>query len=87
MAQKKKTEPAGEKHAGGEHRIEGHSVEIRRHEDREELWLDGERRKFFVTPDGYTLHADAYAPPARTLMEAVKNYLRLKPKIGPGHGH
>ena len=62
-------------------------MEIRQREDREELWIDGARRRFFVTKDGYTLNADAYAPPAKTLMEAVKNYLRLKPNIGPGHEH
>jgi hypothetical protein len=86
MPAKNQKEPARGRHAGG-HRIEGHTVEIRQRDDREELWIDGERRRFFVTRDGYTLHADAYAPPAKTLMEAVKNYLSLKPDIGPGHEH
>ena len=85
MPAKKKDAPAVEKHAGGEHRIEGRAVEIRRREDREELWIDGVRQRFFVTRDGYTLHADAYARPQKTLLEAVKNYLRTKPDIGPGH--
>lgn len=84
---KKPTEPMREKHAGGTHTVEGHAVEIRKREDRDELWINGERRKFFVTPDGYTLHSDAYAPPQKTLMEAVKNYLRLKPDLGHGHEH
>lgn len=87
MPAKKHNEPAGEERPSGVHSIEGHAVEIRRHEDREELWIDGERRKFFVTPDGYTLHADAYARPQKTLIEAVKNYLRAKPDIGHEHGH
>lgn len=84
MPSKKHHQPPAEKHAG-EHRIEGHSVEIRRRDDQEELWIDGERRKFFVTPDGYTLHADAYARPQKTLMDAVKNWLRTKPQIGHEH--
>jgi hypothetical protein len=85
MPAKTPTEPSHEKHAGGVHTLEGHAVEIREREGNEELWIDGERRKFFVTPDGYTIHADAYAPPQKTLLEAVKNYLRTKPKISHEH--
>lgn len=57
------------------HIIEGHTVEIRRN-GKEELWIDGIRRKFFVYDDGYNLFDDAYAPPQRTLLKAVEAYLR-----------
>ncbi|MFB6367630.1 hypothetical protein ACFCP7_27015 [Paenibacillus elgii] len=57
--------------------IEGHKVEILRREDgREELWIDGHRRKFFVTEKGYILNDDAFSPPQKTLIKAVENYLR-----------
>lgn len=77
---------AGDAHAPGARTIEGHTVEIREHEGREALWLDGKRQRFFVTPDGYTLDADAYAPPQKSLLQAVKNYLHKRPKLG-GHEH
>ena len=80
MPAKKSTEPSGEKHT-----VEDHSVEIRQREGNEELWIDGVRQRFFVTQDGYTLHADAYARPQKTLLEAVRNYLRKHPKIGHEH--
>lgn len=57
------------------HQIAGHSVEIRRAEDREELRIDGVRTKFFVTEDGYNLDAAAYERPYKTLIEAVKAFL------------
>ena len=85
MPAKTPTEPSHEKHPGGVHTLEGHAVEIREREGNEELWIDGERRKFFVTPDGYTLHADAYARPQKTLLAAVKGYLVTKPEIGHEH--
>jgi hypothetical protein len=85
MPAKKRTKPAHQGHAGGGHELEGHVVEIREREGDEELWIDGERRKFFVTPDGYTLHADAYVRPHKTLLEAVKNYLSTKPTIDHEH--
>lgn len=85
MPKKTPTGLSPEKHAGGVHTLEGHAVEIREREGNEELWIDGERRKFFVTPDGYTIHADAYARPTKTLLEAVKNYLRTKPTIDHEH--
>jgi hypothetical protein len=57
------------------HQIAGHSVEIRRSKDREELRIDGVRTKFFVTEDGYNLDAAAYERPYKTLLEAVKSFL------------
>lgn len=85
MPAKKPTEPSHEKYPGEVYTVDGHAVEIRKREGNEELWIDGERRKFFVTRDGYTLHADAYARPQKTLLEAVKHYLRTKPDIGHEH--
>jgi hypothetical protein len=80
MPEREPTEPSIEKHS-----VEGRSVEIRKREGKEELWIDGVRRRFFVTEDGYTLHADAYAPPQKSLLQAAKVYLRKQPK--PGHEH
>jgi len=80
MPAKNPTEPSGEKHT-----VEGHAVEIRKREDKEELWIDGTRRRFVLTQDGYTLHADAYARPQNTLLQAVKNYLRKQAKTGHEH--
>ncbi len=57
------------------HRIAGHSVEIRRVDDREELRIDGHRTKFVVTEDGYNLHAAAYDRPYKSLLEAVRSFL------------
>jgi hypothetical protein len=71
--------------APGVHKIGGRAVEIREHQGREALWIDGERQAFFVTADGYTLHADAYARPAPSLLEAVEQYLRRRP--APHHDH
>ncbi len=70
MVKKNATEPLVEKH-----KIEGHSVEIRKRKGKEELWIDGVRRRFFVTEDGYNLHEDAYALPQKSLLEAAKHYL------------
>jgi len=62
------------------HEIEGRSVAIRRREDTEELWIDGRRRRVFLNDDGYSLHDDAYARPQKSLLEAVKVYLRKYPR-------
>lgn len=61
------------------HTIKDHTVEIRKVEDKEELWIDGVRRKFFVNKDGYTLHDAAYDPPFKSLKEAVEDYLEKNP--------
>jgi len=71
MEKKDATQPLVEKH-----QVEGHSVEIRKQEGREELWIDAVRRRFFVTDDGYNLNDDAYAPPHKTLYAAAKAYLQ-----------
>lgn len=67
------------------YKLEGYTVEIRVREGKEQLWIDGVRRKFFVSQDGYTLHADAFAPPQKTLLAAVKQYLENKPELGHEH--
>lgn len=57
------------------HQIAGHSIQIRREDDQEQLWIDGTRHNFSVTKDGYNLYEHAYAPPKKSLLEAVKAYL------------
>jgi hypothetical protein len=57
------------------HQIAGHSVEIRRVPDHEELRIDGVRTKFAKTRGGYNLHAAAYKPPHKSLLEAVTSFL------------
>jgi hypothetical protein len=60
--------------------IRSHSVQIRRQEGREELWIDGVRRRFFVTDDGYNLSDDAYARPQKTLLDAVEHWFERYPE-------
>jgi hypothetical protein len=64
---------------------QGHSVEIRRNENKEELWIDGVRRKFFVNKDGYTLHEAAFDRPYKSLREAVEHYLEKYPNQTDHH--
>lgn len=64
--------------------IRGHSVQIRRQEGREELWIDGVRRRFFVTDDGYNLFDDAYARPQKSLLDAVEHYFERYPEDPAG---
>lgn len=73
----KKTGPSDENH-----KIDGHIVQIRKQGKVEQLWIDGIRRKFSVTKDGYNLHDYAYAPPKNSLIEAVRSYLEKTPKKG-----
>lgn len=85
MPRNKQKESADDQQPAEQH-VEGHSVEIRQREGKkEELWIDGERQRFFVTDDGYTLHADAYVRPQKSLLQAVRNYLRKHPNIGHEH--
>ena len=70
MAKKKTTEPSVDKH-----QFEGHSIQIRKVEGKEQLWIDGVRRRFFVSDDGYNLDDDAYASPQKSLIEAVKAFI------------
>jgi hypothetical protein len=60
------------------HKIRNHSVEIHKHGETQELWIDGVRRKFARTTRGYTLDDHAYVPPTKTLLEAVERYLALR---------
>jgi hypothetical protein len=59
-----------------EHKIAGHFVEIRK-TPREELRIDGVRKNFFVTKDGYNLHDAPYAKPTKTLLDARPHNARL----------
>ncbi len=70
MSKKQSSKPSVEKHE-----ISSHRVEIRKDQGKEQLWIDGVQRKFFVTPDGYNLRDDAYVPPHKSLIEAVESYL------------
>ncbi|MFM0124581.1 MULTISPECIES: hypothetical protein [Paraburkholderia] len=63
------------------HEIAGHHVEIRK-APREELRIDGVRKKFLVTKDGYNLDDAAYDKPHKTLLEAVTAFLERKRKFG-----
>ena len=67
MAKKKAYQPEVE-------RIElrGHIIERRIVGDREELWIDGIRKRFLRSEQGYNLYDDAYRPPQPTLMEAAR---------------
>ncbi len=66
-----------------EHQFQDHVVRIVVRERHDELWIDGTRRKYFVTDDGFTLHDDAYAPPQKTLLEAVKCYCERPSQENP----
>jgi hypothetical protein len=68
---KKTGEPSVENY-----QIEGHSVQISKEDNNEQLWIDGIRHRFSVTKDGYNLYERAYAPPEKSLLEAVKAYLK-----------
>ena len=80
MAKRESKKSSTEKHT-----VEGHAVEIRKTDTEQELWIDGKRARFFATRDGYTMHADAYAPPHKSLLEAAKHYLKKQP--GKQHAH
>ena len=59
--------------------VAGHHVEIRK-TPQEELRIDGVRKNFFVTQDGYTLHDAVYDKPAKHLLDAVTAFLERKRK-------
>lgn len=62
--------------------IHGHAVAILRRKDREELWIDGIRRRYIKTDEGYNLYDDAYEPPQKSLIDAVELYLHKYPGSG-----
>ncbi len=61
------------------HEIAGHQVEIRK-TPHEELRVDGVRKNFFVTKDGYSIHDAPYDKPAKSLLEAIGAFLERKRK-------
>lgn len=65
----------------GPHKIAGHSVEIKKLKDHEELRIDGVRTNFFATADGYNLNAAAYDRPHKSLLDAVKAFLEPRKRI------
>ena len=58
-----------------DHEIAGHSVRIGRAGGIEQLLIDGHPSRFRKTDPGYVLHANAYAEPQKTPLDAVKLYL------------
>jgi hypothetical protein len=59
----------------------GHVIDVRgRPGVDEELWIDGERRQFFVSSGGYHLLDDAYRPGTKTLAEAARRYVERYPR-------
>jgi len=59
--------------------LEGHQIEVRgRAGDDESLWIDGERRQFFVSSGGYHLLDDAYRPGEKTLLEAARKHVERR---------
>ena len=64
--------------------VGAHVIEVRSPSDPgEQLWIDGERRQFFVTSDGYRLMDDAYRPGAKTLLEAARKHLERLTQLAP----
>ncbi len=60
----------------------GHTVEVSTGAEGEELSIDGTRRKFFTTSDGYVLLEDAYVPAEATLLNAATKHVRRR-LVGP----
>lgn len=58
------------------HQIAGHTVEIHTFEDRQELRIDGVRKKFLVYEKGYNLADAAFEHPYKSLIDAVKASLQ-----------
>lgn len=77
MTKKKETRPQIESYE-----IEGHSIQIRKEGDVEQLSIDGIPQRFFKGDVGYVLNANAYAKPQKTLMDAVRLYLQGSTKKG-----
>jgi len=71
-----------------EHEVGGHSVRIVQQPDREELWIDDTRRRFFKNEQGYVLFDKAYVPSHASLIDAVREYLSETepPKSGKKSG-
>lgn len=57
----------------------GQKVRIVEGERASALWIDGTRRRYFETGDGFTLREAAYEPPEKTLLAAVKRFCERKP--------
>lgn len=75
MVTKKETTPSI-----NEYDIEGHKVVIRKEGEIEQLFVDDKPRKFFKRSGGYVLNDYAYAAPVKSLLEALKNQLKVTSK-------
>ncbi len=71
MAKKKESKTSVEKCE-----IEGHSIQIRKEGNVEQLLIDSIPQRFFMRNDSYVLFDNAYATPQKTLIEAVKIHLQ-----------
>jgi hypothetical protein len=71
MVKKKESKPLIEKHG-----IAGHSIEIRKKRDVEQLLIDGIPHRFFMRDDGYVIYENAYGEPQKALIEAVKMHFQ-----------
>ncbi len=56
--------------AQGPRDVCGHTVQIVEIDGNERLLVDGIRRAYVQSPNGYTLHQTRYTQPVKTLMEA-----------------
>jgi hypothetical protein len=64
--------------------VGNHVIEVRSPSDPgEQLWIDGERRQFFVTSAGYHLLDDAYRPAEKTLIDAARKHLERLTQQAP----
>lgn len=73
-----KSQPAAVKRA----EIAHHTVEVSTGAEGEVLLIDGTRRRFFTTSDGYVLLDDAYMPAEATLLGAATKHVRRR-LVGP----
>lgn len=62
--------------------VAGHLIEVRGSPGVDEaLWIDGERRQFFVSSGGYHLLDDAYRPGVKSLAEAARRYVERQARM------
>ena len=75
MEKKKESKPSVEKY-----KIQGHSIQIRKEGNVEQLFIDGIPKKHFKNDAGYVLHDNIYEEPHKSLIEAVKIHLQRASK-------
>lgn len=70
MVKKKESKPVEK------HKIQGHSIQIRKEGNVEQLFVDGIPQRFYERNGSYVLYDNAYATPQKSLVEAVKIHLQ-----------